>query len=336
MGMRLKDNLNAQYFMAANKLRPKNASTKIVAYVESYDDVFFWRTVLSTVETDDVKFEVMLPSRSSHLDRGKRAALMRLMEGKTGEHLIACVDADYDYLLNGTHPTSRFMHDNPWVFHTYAYAIENMQCYAPSLHKVAVAATLNDKRFFDYTRYLADFSEIIYPLFVWNIMLAIHPSNYPFTITDFLKTIDMKACFPGKMARELEHLRKKVDLKMQQLQQLHPHAENALNATDVMIRQLGVQPNETYMYIQGHHLFNKVVTPLLTRVCDLLMRDREREITVQSVHQTQRRNELLSYQHSTTNIETMLRRNTGFLTSPQCARLQADLRQFVENLSVGH
>ena len=61
MGKRLRDNITSGYFEAANKLNSKRARSKIIAYVESYDDVFFWRTVLSRFEDDTRYFEVMLP-----------------------------------------------------------------------------------------------------------------------------------------------------------------------------------------------------------------------------------------------------------------------------------
>ena len=50
MGKRLTDNVNSSYFAAANSLRPKNARRRIAAYVESYDDILFWRTLLSEFE----------------------------------------------------------------------------------------------------------------------------------------------------------------------------------------------------------------------------------------------------------------------------------------------
>ena len=52
MPTKLKDNLSSRYFEAANKLKSKLARRRIVAYVESYDDVYFWRTVLSRFEDD--------------------------------------------------------------------------------------------------------------------------------------------------------------------------------------------------------------------------------------------------------------------------------------------
>ena len=61
MGKRLSDNLSSLYIGAANRLKPKKARRKIVAYVESYDDVSFWRTLLGEFEDDTRYFEVMLP-----------------------------------------------------------------------------------------------------------------------------------------------------------------------------------------------------------------------------------------------------------------------------------
>ena len=65
MGKRLTENLSSLYIGAANSLKPKQAKRKIVAYVESYDDISFWRSLLAEYENDKRYFEVMLPSRSS-------------------------------------------------------------------------------------------------------------------------------------------------------------------------------------------------------------------------------------------------------------------------------
>ena len=39
MANRLRDNINSRYFEAANSLTSKKARHRIVAYVESYDDI---------------------------------------------------------------------------------------------------------------------------------------------------------------------------------------------------------------------------------------------------------------------------------------------------------
>ena len=91
MGKRLSDNLSSLYIGAANRLKPKKARRKIVAYVESYDDVSFWRTLLGEFEDDTRYFEVMLPSKTT-LAKGKKSVLMNELGSQLGQNMIACVD----------------------------------------------------------------------------------------------------------------------------------------------------------------------------------------------------------------------------------------------------
>mgnify|MGYP004510473301 CR=1 FL=1 len=331
MGKRLRDNITSQYIEAANHLSSQKARRRIVAYVESYDDIYFWRTILSRFETKERYFEVMLPSRLDHLERGKKAAIMSLIAGGAiGKDMIACVDADYDYLQQGTTYTSKSILENPYIFHTYAYAIENMQCYAPSLHEICVAATLNDHVKFDFEAFMRDYSVAIYPLFVWNIWSYRTSSLQKFSITDFLHAVEMGNLSPDSASSQLATLRRRVNHRINTLQRQHPEARDSFQKVKDDLRRLGVRPEQTYMYIQGHHLFDKIVMPLLKKVCNQLMREREREISRQSVHATQYRNELACYSSSVGDVELMLRRNTGFTTSEQYQRITADLASRLE------
>lgn len=329
MGKRLNDNLNSSYFEAANRLRSKSSRQKVVAYVESYDDVFFWRQILSPFETENVYFEIMLPTRTRRLERGKKAVMMQLLFNQVGENMIACVDADYDYLIQGVTPTSKELNGNPYIFHTYAYAIENLQCYAESLHNVCVAATLNDHHLFDIEQYLADYSEAIFPLFVWSIWYYRTPHYNKFTITNFLSIIE-PGNFSFKNAADIiRNIRRKVGRKVEQLQHLNPDARESYARVKEDLRRLGVTPQTTYLYIQGHHLFNKVVLPMLVKICDRLVREREGEISIQSRHGTQRRNELSSYSNSVEDVVLMLKKNYGYMRSEQFQAIKADIENFI-------
>lgn len=138
MATSLRDNLTSSYFNAAHKLYSKKARRRIIAYVESYDDVAFWRTLLEEFEDDEHYFQVMLPSATS-LAKGKKMVLMNTLNTKElGRSLIACVDSDYDFLLQGATNTSRKINRNKYIFQTYTYAIENYHCFAESLHEVCV------------------------------------------------------------------------------------------------------------------------------------------------------------------------------------------------------
>lgn len=325
----LRKNLTSQYLEAANRMNSKKSRRRIVAYVESYDDIFFWRTVLSRFENNERYFEVMLPSRET-LQRGKKSALMNVIGDNVGTDMIACVDADYDYLMQGHSPMSERMLNNPYVFHTYVYAIENYQCYAKSLHNVAVMVTLNDHSIFDFEGFLRKYSEAIYPLFVWSI-LAYRTVNFKhFSISDFNNIINIGAFNIMNPQPAIDHLRRKVFTKVKWLQQRLPGNKKAYLELRDELTRLGVTPENTYLYIQGHHLFDVVVLPILTKVCNALRSERESEIHRSAQHHTQMRNELSCYENSLEDTRSMLKKNIGYVISPQFQQLQADIEKFLE------
>ncbi|MEE3445590.1 MAG: DUF4435 domain-containing protein [Prevotella sp.] len=330
MPKRLKDNINSSYFEAANALTSKKARHRIVAYVESYDDIYFWRTVLSEFEDDKRYFEVMLPSKIN-LTRGKKSVLMNFLEGEPlGKDMIACVDADYDYLMQGATHTSQRILESPYVFHTYVYAIENYQCYAPSLHNVCVSVTLNDHRIFDFSEYFRQFSEAIFPLFVWSIMLYRNGNYSKFTISDLNRIADPGGFNVQNPLPSITKLKRKVYTKVNELQRIFPDAKEEYLKTKDDIKALGVTAQTTYLYIQGHHLFDTVVSPIMSKVCNLLRQERQNEIYHAVAHRTQKRNEMTCYENSLQDIKVMLKKNTGYMMSEPFRRLQEDVRHYLQ------
>jgi len=331
MAGRLTSYLNSNYISASNALNGKTSRRRVIAYVESYDDVFFWRSVLSQLETKDRFFQVMLPFRNGgkKLERGKKAVLMSAFKDSVGPDMIACVDADYDYLKQSQNEMSKSVCENPYVFHTYAYAIENLQCWAPGLHDTCVMATLcDDADFFDFESFFARYSTIIYPLFIWNILCTRDKRHGDFSITDFINAVST-----GKVVRRFaeDTLRRVKEHVEKQLNKLNNEAsgktKEAYKALDKELRELGVTPETTYMFIQGHFLFDHLVTPLMENVCKHLIENREQEISQQSKHDTQRQNEIACYEHSLEQIPSMLKKNTRYLQSPYVMQIVADLKE---------
>ena len=329
MSNRLKENITSRYFEAANGLGSKHARRKIIAYVESYDDVFFWRTILGNYEDGSRYFEVMLPARMNRLERGKKAAIANIIEG-VGNNMIACVDADYDYIIQGASPASRTLLTNRYIFHTYAYAIENLQCYAPSLHNVVVAVVLNDHSIFDFNEFMTRYSEIIYPLFVWNIWYYRSDHYAEFTITDFDNIIELGDVRIENPEYAFDKLYKKVSRAVDGFKKKNPNARESYLAIKDDLNRLGVEPSNTYLYIQGHHLFDHVVVPIMDKVCGRLYREREQEIGEQSVHSMQYQTEISSYKNSVGDITAMLKKNMGYAMSPQFKNIMNDVAEFLD------
>ena len=322
--MSLQHYLNSDYIRAANRLDGRSARRKIVAYVESFDDVLFWSNLLRPLETSEVYFEVMLPSRTS-LSKGKKIAL----SNRLGPYMIACVDADYDYLMQGATETSRTVCQSPYVFHTYTYAIENHQCYAPALQQVCVMASLNDRRLCDFERFLSDYSRTIWPLFVWNIWVYRRGYHAQFSLLDFARIVALDHLDLYHPERSLEALRRRVNAKVSKLQHQFPQGRTTYKPLQTELQRLGVTPETTYLFMRGHDLMDGVVVPLLTMVCETLRREREREIQRLAEHALQLQNELSAYQHASSSIQEMLRKHNGFTNAPLYRRTQSDIAAFL-------
>ena len=328
MSKRLTDNINSQYFEAANKMASKKARRKIVVYVESYDDVFFWRSVLGKFEDETRMFDIMLPTRNKHLDRGKKAAIASMLKG-VGKNMIACVDADYDYILQGETEMSQQMLENPYIFHTYAYAIENFQCYAKGLHETCVMVTLNDHNIFDFDRFMDAYSQAIWPLFVWHIAFVHRRKmSMHFDMSEFNKVIVLPSVRIQDPMWAIDYLGKKVRAKIFQLERRFPKIKAVLDVEARKLNALGIHEHNTYLYIQGHHLFDLVVSPIVQSVCDQLRNERENEIRDRAIHSEQARTEMACYENSLGKVKMMMKKNTFYQFSPEFQKIQADVEKF--------
>ena len=331
MGKRLSDNLSSLYIGAANRLKPKKARNRIVAYVESYDDVSFWRSVFSDFEDDTCYFEVMLPSNKS-LCKGKKSVLMNKLGSRLGENMVACVDSDYDYLLQGVTSTSRQINQSAYVFQTYAYAIENYQCYAGSLHEACTMATLNDRALVDFVGFMTLYSQIAYPLFIWSVWFYRKRNLNEFSLMDFCAYVRLDHVSVRQPEEALMAMDRRVKNKLRELEKRHPRALDEIEAMKAEFAYLGVTPDNTYMFIQGHHIMESVAMKILTPVCNALRREREEEIKRLAEHHTQFRNELTCYERSLLPVDVVLRKQTGFKDSPVYKKLAKDIREFLKRI----
>jgi len=329
MSLSLKHNLSSKYLEAAEKMT-KHKRRRIIAYVESYDDISFWRSVLSEFENDERFFRVMLPSAKT-LSKGKKMVLSSCFSSsQLGKNLIACVDSDYDYLLQGATDTSHDLNTNPFILQTYAYAIESYQCYAENLHDDCVEATLNDHQIFDFVDYLTQYSEIVYPLFLWNIYLFRKGMNNSFPMNVFCNVTLPQDIDVRRPKLSLDYVDLHVQQKLADLEERFPDHIEAVKALDPEIRELGVTPQTTYLFIKGHHIKENVVLKLLIPVCTILRREREEQIRRYAQHREQYENELAGYNHSSTTIEVILRKNDNYKDLFLYNWIRDDVKRFLE------
>ncbi|MDE6646682.1 MAG: DUF4435 domain-containing protein, partial [Prevotella sp.] len=161
---------------------------------------------------------------------------------------------------------------------------------------------------------------------VWAYRTGQHTK---FSLSDFSRVVDPSGFSLSDPQPSIVHLRRKVGTKIHQLQQQFPDAKEAYLKTKEDIKALGVTPQTTYLYIQGHHLFDTVMVPILNKVCNRLRQERQDEIYRTARHHTQRRNEMSCYEHSLQDIRQMLKKNTGYMLSEQFQRIQRDVEAYL-------
>ena len=331
---RLTEYLNSNFIEAANSLRPKRAAQRIIAYVESYDDISFWRSVFNEYESDRIHFEIMLPARSK-LTKGKKQAMMNMLGKAYGRNMIACVDSDYDYLLQGATSTSQQMLENKYILHTYAYSIENYRCYADSLKQVCVLCTQNDSNVIDFKEFFKLYSRICYPLFVWNVLLYRKRDTKTMSMLHFCEIVRLSSFNIGNPAYSLQQLSNRVKHNIKMLEKQFPELKEEYRKLDEELATLGISPDETYFYIQGHHIMNGVTMRVLQPVCRYLRSKREAERERFAYHRQQYNNELASYRHSQCDVATMLCKNTDYKNATPYKRLKADIERLLLSIERG-
>ena len=313
---------------------PANPDQRLVkVYVEGYEDVAFWRGIFDHFHNPYLRFEISVPDRGD-LPKGKKVLLGMIPH--SSEELILCVDSDFDYLFAGRTEQSREVADARFMFHTYAYATENYLCYAPSLHNVCVKATKNDTRIFDFVQFMEEYSRIIYPLFLWYAFSAQLSTENVFPLIDFKASVRLGYLeIENNGERTLEWLRRNVSKREELLRRRNPKMIEPMQEFEAQLRQRGVKPENTYLFMHGHTLMDNVVMVLLNTVCEKLRDMSIARITTSQKQGVALKNEMSNYTNSLRSIRDVLLDNENYTKCPLYKSLQRDIERYIARTILG-
>lgn len=312
-------------------LPPEDDRHLVNVYVEGYEDVAFWRGIFDHFRNPYLRFEISVPNRDD-LPKGKKVLMS--MIGKTDpERVILCVDSDFDYLFDGATEQSREVLAADNMFHTYVYATENYLCYAPSLRNVCVKATKNDTRIFDFEKFFADYSRVIYPLFLWYAYSAQLSHESVFTLAEFkaavrLGYVDIRQNGEGTLA----WLKRNVERRHQVLESENPQMVDDVMAFAQKLQKVGVERDNCYMFMHGHTLMDNVVLVVLSAVCEKLRQLSIAKINQSKVEGVALQNELNNYTNTLRSIRDVLLDNENYTSSPLYKRLRDDIQAYLDTM----
>jgi hypothetical protein len=324
----LLDNLNSDLLAALTALLPKGSAQRVLVYVESHDDISFWRGILSPFERQGVNFDIQLPSQNT-LQKGKTAVLE--FADRVGPNLVLCVDSDYDYLLQGNSATSELINENQYIFQTYAYSIENLKCYSEGLHLILSQSSKNDTKIIDFNELMQLYSSIAYKLFLWSVHFSIKQDTTSFTLTEFCDTIKVleKVQVSDKLGSAIKGLNDRVAIKLSELERNHPNDVTEIELLAKKLEQLGVLPINTYLFIQGHTIKDNVVLMFLNPIFRHLKAEKENEIKVNAKHNEEMLNQLKLYKKQIVAIDVAIDNNTEFKTCHLYLKIESDINEYI-------
>jgi hypothetical protein len=193
-------------------------------------------------------------------------------------------------------------------------------------------ATLNDRSLVDLVGFMTLYSQIAYPLFIWSVWFYRQRNLSEFSLTDFNAYVRLDHVSVRQPEDALMAMDRRVKNKLRELEKRHPRALEEIEAMKAEFAYLGVHPENTYMFIQGHHIMESVTMKILTPVCNALRREREEEIKRLAEHHVQFRNELTCYERSLLPVDVVLKKQTGFKDSPVYKKLEKDIREFLKRI----
>ena len=297
-------------------------------FVEGYEDVAFWRAIFDHFDNPYLRFEISVPNRED-LPKGKKV-LMSMIE-QSGEELLLCVDSDFDYLFGDKTEQSREINEAEFMFHTYTYATENYLCYAPSLHNVCVKATKNDCHIFDFVSFMASYSRVIYPIFLWYAYSAQLSYESIFTLQEFKNTVRLGYLeIECNGADTLAWLDRQVQRKLRRLEDENPDMCEKITAFGEHLRTKGVEPENTYLFMHGHTLMDNVVMPMLSSVCDRLRSMSVAKINSSNKQGLSLKNEMSNYMNTLRSIRDVLLDNENYTSCPLYAKLREDIQRYID------
>ena len=310
------------------KALPVHSSQRLVrVFVEGYEDVAFWRGVFDRFTNPYLRFEISVPSRED-LPKGKKVLLGMIPQAS--DELLLCVDSDFDYLFHNSTEQSRELLSCDRMFHTYAYATENYLCYAPSLHNVCVRATKNDTRIFDFERFMADYSRIIYPLFLWYAYSAQLATENVFPLIDFKQSVRIGYLdIEDNGSKTIEWLRRNVSKRENLLRLRNPRMIEPMKEFEVQLRGRGLTPENAYLFMHGHTLMDNVVLIMLNTVCEKLRAMSIAKITASKKQGVALKNEMSNYTNSLRSIRDVLLDNENYTDCFLFRRLQCDIERYL-------
>lgn len=232
----------------------RRAKRPLTIHVEDADDKIFWIKIFESysnrLDLNFVSQHVRLKPDKNAESCGK-SIIMKMIDDaqiNLSENEIACVDADYDLIINDTF--SKRM-KNQYIVNTKWYAIENIICHPHNLENLFVELS-EKKETPDYAEWIKYESLKYAQLFLLHLSSRRLRKKNEYPVASLAK--DITSIIDG-------------DLTVQEVLEQHDNYisdyQYDINTLEEELHDLGYQREDYYKIMQGHTLLKQIVTPYM-------------------------------------------------------------------------
>ncbi len=248
---------------------------KITCYVEGMEDIHFWKDVFDSF-APELNIIFYPYSRENNLTSGKQTVLSERNLKNAGPNLILCVDSDLEYLLK-----NQPLFSHPYIFHTYAYSIENYKISPAALARIVEKSSYPDAniRSFSFVDFIKDYSKATYPLLRYILYFEkqkleqiankqAHIVSESLISEKELKSVfclkPSEICLTDNANEVITGLKNRVSNLIEQIKKKHTNID--LSHIDKTLSELNVQKTDTYWYLNGHIMYDCVAKIVMGKV----------------------------------------------------------------------
>ncbi len=321
--------LDSERRNAFNRSQQKSKPAEVLVYVEGFADVGFWHDILSPYEKqNNIKFDIS-PYSENDLTTGK-GKLVKLFS-QTTKNFIICLDSDYDYLLKSK--VANQINNNPYIFQTYAYAIENLKCYAESLNSLCIRATNNIDNTVNLAEFLKEYSSIIYDFLVCNLYYYSIGEESTFSRDEFGRIVTFGDEKPKDYDINPNNWKEKIDLIKESIS----NKSKTLICKKIPIdfseqlEELGLKKENAYLFMRGHNLYD-FISKFLVVICNALKNQYEKDIEKLAKDETELKTNKGGLHNSSVHVSCLLATNDEFRDCFLFKKIEDDIQAYLKTL----
>lgn len=259
---------NPDYIKAHGIIKEGNENLGFI-YIENEKDISFWKVFFGEDVLNSYEFNATQnPATVACGTRGK----IRFDEliCNANKSAVFALDSDLDHITPNRFKRCVDIIDNPFVIHTFGYGKESFTNSIESLNSCLESYCFFRPSSFKFTNFLENYSSIIYPVFIKFIHLLNHHPDVS-DEGEFRKRI-----IPNQQLLSDMYFDNKFEDALTYFNAYEQELDQLLNDDDVattieLCSRFGLKQHNTYQFINGHDLEDKIVKVIVNQIkCNLI------------------------------------------------------------------